>query len=162
MSMENFWNWPEYKCINRHKEYVDQSDDKKNLYSSSTWPWKLQFLPLVIQNYDTGEGPNPRERKGASNPAETTWEERQSPPNSQLNNDLTNKQEWNTSVQNVTCSCVLVQVSRYVTPNCLYETNLTLNWKSRAHRHKSMLPLLMPVFQLCNNWKGANVNNYPS
>ena len=89
-------------------------------------------------------------------------EEKQTAPNSQINNNLTDKQECNTSFQNVTCSCVLVQVSKYITPNCLYETNLTLNWKSRAHRHKSMLSLLMPVFRLCNNLKGANVNHYPS
>ena len=46
-----------------------------------------------------------------------------------------NKQkEINSSVKNATQGCVLPQVSRYITPNCISEGLLTLKWKGRTHK----------------------------
>jgi hypothetical protein len=36
---------------------------------------------------------------------------------------------------------VYYNILRYITPTCIPEDHLTLNWKSRAYRHK-LLPLL--------------------
>jgi hypothetical protein len=35
--------------------------------------------------------------------------------------------------------CVPAHLLRYITPNCISEDQLTLNWNSRAHKHKYML-----------------------
>jgi len=48
-------------------------------------------------------------------------------------------QDWNSGVQKTMWGCVLAHLSRYITPNCISMDQLTLNWKSGAHKQKYML-----------------------
>jgi hypothetical protein len=46
----------------------------------------------------------------------------------------TMEQEWNLSIKNATYGCVLLHVSRYMSPNCISKDQLALKWKSRIHK----------------------------
>jgi hypothetical protein len=49
------------------------------------------------------------------------------------------KQEWDSSIQKAMWGCVLAHLSRYITQNCISVDQLTLNWKSEAHKQKYTL-----------------------
>jgi hypothetical protein len=52
----------------------------------------------------------------------------------------TKKQERNSRVENATKGCVLHDISRYITPHCISEDQLTLKWKIRVHKCQQILP----------------------
>jgi len=50
------------------------------------------------------------------------------------------KQEQNSRVENATWGCVLHDISRYITPHCISEDQLTLKWQIRIHKCQKILP----------------------
>jgi len=45
-----------------------------------------------------------------------------------------NKQKQNSSVKNATKGCMPPHVSKYITPNCIFEDLLTLKWNGGTHK----------------------------
>ena len=75
----------------------------------------------------------------------------------------TNKQERHSNVQNANLCCVLAHVSRYITPNCIPEDQLTLNLKSWTIWHVNTvitaLIFLIHVL-LINKWRRKGCGFY--
>jgi len=129
-------------------------------YSSIFWmlPFStaVSFSPLMLQiiastiHADIGEGPNTRGRKGASNSDHR--HRRQTPSTSKLKRlDSRYNKHWLMQCKRIWCcvcsaknketrrkyKCrggnigfVLPHISKYNTPNCITENQLTLKWKS--------------------------------
>lgn len=64
-------------------------------------------------------------------------------PGCHVYSTINKEKEQNLSAQNTTWGCMLPHILRYIVPNCISEDKLTLNWKSRGHRCKQILTLLL-------------------
>jgi hypothetical protein len=114
----------------------------------------FNIITQIIQT-DICDRPNTRDGEGASNTYYKTrdkplsinklksWaQETTNTPFGRKENTVpahfsqNNEIQMKVNCQNAKWGCVLAHVWRYIKQNYISEDQLTLNWKSKAHRHK--------------------------
>ena len=131
--------------------YSEPYHPQQLYHSHLSW---FKIITLTIQT-DIGEAPNTRGRKGAST---SDHKMKTSPFTIQIQRlDSRHNKPWLMQCKRILCrvcstknketrrqykcrecdlGCVLPHVSKYITPNCISENQLTLKWKSGTHSCK--------------------------